>query len=136
MHIVLHAADEAVLPDFSNAYPGEKMFKKHKREGFEDYRYHTNLTFDQWRQGMAKFLGEGWKEEKLSDKELDQYLESVGRKVMEISGMARFSSEPFPGIKVEVMHLKMLGSNGFKMRLTTLRKYWGFVTVLYDKKAQ
>lgn len=107
VQLVSYAADGAVLPDFAKAYPEEKITHQMKVEGIENYTYFTNLTFEEMKQGMAKFLAEGWKADKVDEEELKMVAGPLKAQGMELSGVAKFSNEEFPEVMVMVMHMTM-----------------------------
>ena len=107
LQLLSYAADEAVLPDFAKAYPEEKIAHQMKIKGIENYTYFTNLTFEEMKQGMIKFLVEGWKEDKVDDEELQMVAGPLKAQGMELSGVAKFSNEEFPEVMVMIMHMTM-----------------------------
>jgi len=127
VQFVAQAADKAVLPDFAKAYPEEKIAHKMNLPGMENYTYLTNVTFDEWKQKMIIFLAEGWQESKVAGAELEMIAEPLKAQGMELSGVAKFSNEEFPGVMVIVMHMSMQAAPEGK-------KFSATVTVTGKKK--
>ena len=119
----LSAKEAKALPDFTKAFPQDKLFQQTKISGIETYGYATNLSFAELKKQFIKFLGEGWSEE-VTDPEVKKATdEAMKQQGMTLEGNVLFTNPDFPKVQIGLTQMKMeLEGKKFLANITVLAK--------------
>lgn len=112
--VALVLADQAdPLPDFSKAFPKEKLWSQTKLDGIKTYSYATDVQFRDLKKGFIRFLGHGWTGVSMTDAPDD---DAEG-----ITGNVIFTNPKHPHIQVGLtqMGMEFLGKK-FMVNITVL----------------
>lgn len=119
----LYAEDSKDLPDFTKAFPQEKLFQQTKISKIETYVYATNVPFVDLKEQFTKFLGKGWMLPEVDPETKKATNEAMKKQGMTFEGNVLFSHQDYPGIKVALTQMKMeLEGKKFIVNITVLGK--------------
>ena len=119
---LLCAGEPKELPDFSKAFPTEKLFNQTKLGRIESYGYATDLAFGDLKKKFREYLGKGWSEAEV-DHEIEQSTnEAMKQQGMTMEGNTLFTNPAFPGVQIGLTQVKMaLEGKKFLANITVIR---------------